>query len=91
MRRFYQNLLGQRDGLKAAFPKAEALQEAKHWLRELSRSEVEKLAGKLADGVVRASLEPTATEARGPVVPAGAKAFAHPRYWAAFILLGDPD
>ena len=33
MARFYQNLLGKREGLKAPMPKAEALAEAKRWLR----------------------------------------------------------
>jgi CHAT domain-containing protein len=29
-------------------------------------------------------------EAPIPVVPAEEHPFAHPRYWAAFILIGDP-
>ena len=35
MERFYQNLLGKRPGLSQPMPKAEALDEAKHWLRSL--------------------------------------------------------
>jgi CHAT domain-containing protein len=90
MTRFYQNLLGKRDGLKIPLPKAEALREAKHWLRTLPRAEAEALAAKLGKGELRAS----EVEAR-PVAKAEAKGgeapYAHPRYWAAFILLGDPD
>jgi tetratricopeptide (TPR) repeat protein len=91
MTRFYQNLLGKRSGLDKPMPKAQALREAKGWLRALSRAEVEKLAGQLARGVVRASEEGPPEEAPRPVLPAGAAPFAHPRYWAAFILIGDPE
>jgi tetratricopeptide (TPR) repeat protein len=90
MVRFYENLLGKRDGLKAPLPKAEALQEAKRWLRTLPRAEAEALAARLGNGELRAS----EVEARPVVRADGGKAdapYAHPRYWAAFILLGDPD
>jgi tetratricopeptide (TPR) repeat protein len=93
MTRFYQNLLGKRDGLAQPLSKAEALREAKAWLRTLSRSAAQALAGRLAKGSVRATEEP-----EGPVVPAvvpalpsGDVPFAQPRYWAAFILIGDPE
>jgi CHAT domain-containing protein len=95
MARFYQNLLGQREGLEKPLPKAEALHEAKVWLRGLSRADVEKLAGELAKGEVRATEEPktplSPREVFKPAVPVGETPFAHPRYWAAFILIGDPD
>jgi tetratricopeptide (TPR) repeat protein len=78
MVRFYQNLLGKRPGLKP-MPKAEALAEARDWLRNLSASqvkvEVERLRGKGTKPV------PERKEARP---------FAHPYYWAAFVLIGDP-
>jgi hypothetical protein len=79
MVRFYQNLLGKRTGLKKGMPKAEALAEAKRWLRNLSEKEA---------GAARDSLP------RGKVVPrkrAGPKPYAHPWYWAGFILVGDPS
>jgi CHAT domain-containing protein len=93
MRRFYQNLLGKRDGLKSPLPKAEALREAKRWLRDLPRVEVEKLAGELARGDVRASEEsgPKPPAALRASLPRGEAPFAHPYYWAAFILIGDPE
>jgi CHAT domain-containing protein len=92
MARFYQDLLGRRAGLEEAMPKAEALREAKRWLRQLPRSEAEALAGRLAKGSVRAAVEPKGPAAPPvPALPAGDRPFAHPRYWAAFILLGDPD
>ena len=95
MTRFYENLLGKRDGLDKPLPKAEALQEAKRWLRRLPRAEVEALAGQLARGSVRADEEPypkgPPQEVVKPAPPAGDTPFAHPRYWAAFILIGDPE
>ena len=39
MTRFYQNLLGKRAGLEKPLPKAEALREAKLWLRNLTRKD----------------------------------------------------
>jgi Tfp pilus assembly protein PilF len=91
MTRFYQNLLGKREGLKAPLPKAEALREAKQWLRTLPIAERDALAAKLGKGELRG----TEVEAR-PVAKAEAKGggdapYAHPRYWAAFILIGDLD
>jgi CHAT domain-containing protein len=93
MRRFYQNLLGQRAGLTRGLSKAEALQEAKQWLRTLPREDVEALAGKMTEGALRASEDTTPPKERPakPEVPTGDRPFAHPRYWAAFILIGDPD
>jgi tetratricopeptide (TPR) repeat protein len=91
MMRFYQDLLGQRDGLKAPLPKAEALREAKQWLRALPRAEAEALAGRLAKGSVRATEEPKGPAAPPvPGLPAGDAPFAQPRYWAAFILMALP-
>jgi CHAT domain-containing protein/tetratricopeptide (TPR) repeat protein len=53
MQRFYANLLGRRPGLTAPMPKAEALREAKTWLRGLHRSEVLAVATELSGGVER--------------------------------------
>jgi CHAT domain-containing protein len=53
MQRFYANLLGRRAGLTAPLPKAEALKEAKSWLRGLRRSEVLAAATELSGGVER--------------------------------------
>jgi CHAT domain-containing protein len=75
MVRFYENLLGKRKGLKKALEKAEALAEAKKWLRELSRKEAERLA---------------TAERKAVRMPPGDRPFAHPYYWAAFVLIGDP-
>jgi CHAT domain-containing protein len=89
MARFYQNLLGQREELDRPLPKAEALHEAKRWLRTLPRAEVEKLVERLAGGVARGG--PGVPEGKGTMLPAGDTPFANPFYWAAFILLGDPE
>jgi hypothetical protein len=85
MSRFYENLLGARAGLTASLPKAQALAEAKSWLRGLQAEEVQRLAAALpgeARGVVR-TRKPSQT-------PAPTKPFAHPYYWSGFILIGDP-
>jgi CHAT domain-containing protein/Tfp pilus assembly protein PilF len=92
MSRFYQNLLGARDGLKAPLPKAEALAEAQTWLRRLLRSEALKLAAQVTGGVERGKGRPALPQT--PVVPGTDKdepPYAHPYYWAAFVLVGDND
>jgi CHAT domain-containing protein/Tfp pilus assembly protein PilF len=82
MRRFYQNLLGKRDGLKKPMGRAESLREAKEWLRSLEAKDAEKEVESLPPGE------------RGKMVqaPKGqSKTYEHPYYWAAFTLVGDPD
>ena len=90
MTRFYENWLGKRKDLREPMPKAEALREAKSWLRTLPRWERDNLAADLVKGELRG----TVVEGK-PVVqlPKGRadEPYAHPRYWAAFILLGDPE
>jgi CHAT domain-containing protein len=95
IRRFYADLLGVRPGLSRPMPKAEALAEAKDWLRGLRREEVAALAADLSGGEARAK-GATKRKAAGPMpsVPAGpadGRPYAHPYYWAAFVLVGDPD
>jgi len=95
MQRFYANLLGRRAGLTAPLPKAEALREAKAWLRGLRRAEVLALTAELSGGVARGK----GAKARRPdelaaAVPAGGdndRPYAPPYFWAAFVLAGDPD
>ena len=53
MTHFYQNLLGKRPGLDQPMPKAAALADAKHWLRELSAEEALNLPAAATSGVVR--------------------------------------
>jgi CHAT domain-containing protein len=65
-------------------PRAEALREAKAWLRSLTLEEVQRQVARLpvaARGKV---------EERKPGTVVGSRPFAHPFYWSAFILLGDP-
>ncbi len=96
MDRFYQNLLGQRTGLESPMPKAEALMEAGQWLRNLTLDEATRLAAGLSQGASRGKNEPALAltvppaDAR-PTTDADNRPFAHPRYWAAFILIGDPE
>jgi CHAT domain-containing protein/tetratricopeptide (TPR) repeat protein len=93
MLRFYENLLGK--GLKKPLGRAAALSEAQKWLRELSREKAEnftaalklnKLAGTRGK-VVPLNLKP----GEKIKLPAGDKPYCHPFYWAAFMLIGDPD
>jgi tetratricopeptide (TPR) repeat protein len=84
MTRFYQNVLGKRAGLSKPMPKAEALGESKKWLRELTIEEA---------GVAESKLPQVS---RGEVrklkgTPVSAHPYEHPYYWAAFVLVGDPD
>jgi tetratricopeptide (TPR) repeat protein len=91
MQRFYKNLLGRRPGLTGPMPKAEALREAKAWLRGLHRAEVLTLTAELSGGVERGK----GTKARqSATIPDGGdddRPYASPHFWAAFVLAGDPD
>jgi CHAT domain-containing protein len=95
MQRFYANLLGRRPGLNVPLPKAEALREAKVWLRGLRRAEALALTAELSGGIERGK----GAQARQPAelsaaISAGAdddRPYAPPRFWAAFVLSGDPD
>ena len=80
MTRFYQNWLGKREGLGRPMSRAEALREAKEWLRGLTADQVAGELQQMARG------QPRAKEGR----PVEGHPFAHPHYWAAFILTGDP-
>ena len=95
MQRFYANLLGRRAGLTGAIPKAEALREARTWLRGLRRSEVQALTAEQSGGIERGK----GTKAResgeiAAAIPAGGgndRPYVSPHFWAAFVLAGDPD
>ena len=96
MTRFYQNMLGVHQerrrvgeyalepGVRA--PKAEALWEAKEWLRALTGEELRAMGAgfdRIADrGLVPVEEPSTAFGDDHP--------YAHPHFWAAFILTGDP-
>ena len=75
-------------------PKAEALHEAKEWLRNLTADEVGSEPAALDRGRVRPlakDIGGAAQEASPASRRAGLRPYAHPYYWAAFILVGDPD
>jgi CHAT domain-containing protein len=86
MTRFYQNLLGRREELDRPLPMAEALAEAKNWLRTRTAAEVDRLCKNLptAERIDRVS-GPRRSTAKA------ARPYDHPYFWAAFILIGDPD
>jgi hypothetical protein len=93
MLRFYENLLGKRKNLAQPLGRAEALQEATTWLRMLPRKEAETLVASLTHGEIRGTLRPALKrkpDAKAKVPP-GDRPYAHPYYWAAFVLVGDPE
>jgi CHAT domain-containing protein len=81
MIRFYQNWLGRRPDRARPLSKAEALDEAKDWLRHLSGLDVQREL----DTISRGELRDRRTR------PAADRPFAHPHDWAGFILMGDPE
>ena len=95
MQRFYAGFLGQLPGRKSPLSTAEALREAKAWLRGLRRTEVLALTAELSGGVERGKGD----KGRQPVdlaaaVPSGGDnecPYEAPHFWAAFVLAGDPD
>jgi hypothetical protein len=89
MTRFYENLLGQREGLKGPLGRAAALREAQRWLRSLPRREAGALAARLAQGELRGTV--SRLKPRGEPEEKEERPYAHSYYWAAFVLLGDPD
>jgi tetratricopeptide (TPR) repeat protein len=93
MDRFYRNLLGKREDGAKPMGKAAALHEAKHWLRTLTADQALERLGAITQGIVRGErparqqMRPIPkTDAAGEHTP-----YAHPRYWAAFVLIGDPN
>jgi hypothetical protein len=109
MTRFYENLLGVHDDTRGSgdhryaprqrMPKAEALREAKQWLRSATGLEIRKLLGIESDadwqeflsGIRGIKDVRETVEEATPSVLAETRPFEHPYYWAAFILIGDPD
>src|SRR5262249_39348246 len=94
MTRFYQNMLGKRSGLSRAMPTAEALQEAKQWLRTLTVDQVDGELAAFERGEMRRLTREKGVPARreAPASKSSTiKPYDHPYYWAAFVLVGDPD
>ena len=105
MTRLYENLLGEFDTPRTIhgrtfqpgqhLPKLAALDEAKHWLRDLTRDELRNLqtSGPLAM-VDDTSPEERGAEVAHQPVPDSADSdhpYEHPYYWSAFVLYGDPE
>ena len=84
MTRFYENLVG--DGAVKPMPKAEALAEAKRWLRGLGPEEVSQLTKDLPTRGTRGRVAPR--QQAGAVQ--AARTYEHPYYWSGFVLIGDP-
>jgi CHAT domain-containing protein/tetratricopeptide (TPR) repeat protein len=91
MQRYYANILGKREGLKEPMTRAAGLREAKTWLRNLTQAEVEQQVAALsAKGQELRSVKPEVPVA-GEKPTAREHPFAAPFYWAAFVLIGDPE
>jgi CHAT domain-containing protein len=84
MTTFCQNMPGKRTGLSKPMPKAEALGEAKKWLRGLTRGSADA-----AESELKPVSRGAARRRVGAAVPE--HPYEHPHYWAAFVLVGDPD
>jgi CHAT domain-containing protein len=89
MTRFYENLMGLPKGLPggpvaAKASKAEALAEAKQWLRTLRPADVDLLRKDLQRQGTRGEIVKMAAAAKAP------PSYAHPYYWSGFVLVGDP-
>jgi CHAT domain-containing protein/Tfp pilus assembly protein PilF len=92
MARFYETVLGKRADLKQPLGRAEALREAKQWLRTLRRTEAEQQFGRLTEGLARGVVkEGLPARAAGASQSQADRPFESPHYWAAFVLIGDPE
>jgi tetratricopeptide (TPR) repeat protein len=97
MTRFYENILGKYEEPRhvsntdytpgTPLPKAEALREAKEWLRTLTWDDVADLVAELGGGQTRGEGSEQVVIVNGD----SDYPYEHPHYWAAFILMGDPD
>jgi hypothetical protein len=94
MTRLFQNLLGKRPGLPKPMTKTEALYEAKRWLRGQTADEIDNALVALDRGVERplAAADAANHPNSAPALKLSAlRPYAHPYYWAGFILIGDPN
>jgi CHAT domain-containing protein len=84
MTRFYENLTG--EGTGRAMSKAEALAEAKKWLRNLGADEIGELTKNLSSRGTRGRV--VQRQPAENVLPT--RTFEHPYFWSGFVLIGDP-
>ncbi|OYW24724.1 MAG: hypothetical protein B7Z55_01365, partial [Planctomycetales bacterium 12-60-4] len=87
MMRFYENLLGARDDLSRPLSKGEALHEAKFWLRRVTLAQQQEMLSQVERGqpVRTRSAVGTANKVTSELP------YAHPHYWAAFVLIGEGE
>jgi CHAT domain-containing protein len=71
------------------------LTEAKSWLRSLRRDEVLTLVSSISSREMRSKGATKRKEApsgfNAATLTGGEHPYSHPYYWAAFVLVGDPD
>lgn len=97
MTRFYENLLGRFEETRqyqsreyepgTPLPKAEALGEAKRWLRDLSMDQATETIHKLSGKDATIDMK----HRNGRSDESKIHPFQDPAYWAAFVLVGSPD
>jgi len=82
--RFYENILGRYEESRGW-----ALREAKIWLKNLTSEEIDRVIAGLPKDVTRREIGkiPIGDRTRRSRL----KPFDAPFYWAAFVLLGNPD
>jgi hypothetical protein len=78
MTRFYKNLLGKRAGLDRPMPKAEALREAKEWLRTLTDDQIDSALSELERGKVRPMVPAPGSPKPAPDPAPATTRFEHP-------------
>ena len=96
MTRFYQNMLGRYVEVRSIpdheysagtpMPKAEALREAKMWLRSLTSDQLAELELEATGSEDRGTIRRSEPEAK----PTAHHPYEDPQFWASFILIGDP-
>lgn len=101
MNRLYENLLGTYAESRGRFaagtpmPKADALHEAKRWLHTRSPAENRRALEALGLDLAKLGEQYRAERDRLPTEDPQKLAdpfdYSDPRYWAAFVLIGDPD
>ncbi|MFG0275308.1 MAG: CHAT domain-containing protein [Phycisphaerales bacterium] len=102
MARFYANWLGETESAREIdgrhfdagepMPKLAALREAQSWLRALTAPERDRLVGADPDAIAQESSRgPSARRGRVVASNANDHPYAHPYYWAAFVLYGSAE
>ena len=86
IRRFYQNLFSSKKAGQT-HSKATALHEAKSWLRNLTKDQLSKFLNEFPNHQIGSVRNKNLVSRSKKSL--SAKPFAHPMYWAGFVLIGE--